>query len=243
MSNTFTGRTLIGDALADIGVLGVGRSLTPRDADFALRYLQETIDSWAAERLSMYQVLRTSFVWTANSQSLTIGPTGADLTLDPRPMWLASYTAVRVGQTYETPLTLWTREQWLNEEYKDVTDQIPRAIFMERNVTNNTIYLWPLPDTAFTLWLGTPEAVGTFADLTTSYTFPEGGYREAFRTRMGVKLARPFGKAAMLPELQQEANHAFGRIAALNDLGPPIMGRNDLSHRGNYDIYTDGYSQ
>lgn len=242
MSASFTATTLITDALTDIGVLGVGRPLTDRDAQLALRYLQELIDTAAGKRLSIYTVGRNSFTWTANQQTRTIGPSG-QLVLDPRPFWIASATAVRVGETDETPLTIWKRKQWLYELDKDATDAIPQAIYMESGQTNNTINAWPIPDTAFTLWLGTPTALSGFANLTTTYTFPEGGYREWFRKELALRLARPFGKRDMIPELKIDAKEAFGQVQQLNDDGPPIMAPNDLGGMGFYDVYTDSYGR
>ena len=238
MSYAGTALTLISDVLTDIGVLGIGRSLTDRDAQCALRYLQELIDSAAGKRLAMYTVARTSFLWTANQQSRTLGPSG-QLVLDPRPFWLASATAVRVGETDEHPVAIWTRQQWLYERDKDATADRPQAIYMEPGQTNNTLYAWPRPVTAFTLWLGTPTAIAGFANLDTTYTFPEGGYREWFRKALGLKVARAFGKQALIPELRREAKDAFGEVQRLNDDGPPIMAPNDLCGSGYDDVSAD----
>lgn len=241
MSFTTTATTLITDSLTDIGVLGVGRSLNSRDSTLALRYLQEFIDTTAGKLGAIYNVARTSFTWTANQQSRTIGPTGADLTLDPRPLWLVSATRVAVGETDEIPLDIWHRKRWLYEVDKAAEDDVPLAINLEPGPTNSTINAWPKPTSAFTLILGTPTALSGFANLTTSYTFPEGGYREWFRKELCVRLARPFGKAHLLggPDgLKQEAKDAFNQVERVTDQGPPEMAPNILGGNGYWDVYT-----
>lgn len=236
----FTGSQLIARSLSDIKVLGVGRHLTDRDAQVALVYLQELIDSWQIERLSIYTVARTSFTLVASTQTRTIGPS-AQYAVTPKPIYLASAMVIPVGSTIEQPVHIWERQRWLAEPQKSLTDLVPRAVYMEPGVTTNVLNFWPIPTTPATLWLGLPTGLVGFADLTTSYTFPPG-YHEAFRTELSKRLCRPFGKP-IDEDLKNEAKLAFGRIQRVNDDGPPLMGTDPaLSGQGGYyDVYADEY--
>jgi len=235
---TFTANQIMDRALRGIGVLGIGRTMTPLESDTALYYLQELIDSWQLKRLSIYSVLRTSFTLTADTQTFTIGPSGT-FVVTPKPIWLASAFVIPSGDTIEQKIDIWKRPQWLNEQNKALTDLWPRAVYMEPGATNNTLNLWPIQTTAPTLWLGMPTGLVGFADKTTQYTFPPG-YHEAFRTALEEKLAIPFGKRAMLNELKEAAGLAMGNIGAENDDGPPVMSIDRaITRRSYYDITVD----
>lgn len=235
----FTGAQLITRALFDIRVLGIGRALNDAQATIALPYLQEIIDSFKIERLAMYQVSFSPFTLVANQASRTIGPTG-QFVFSPVPRFLASASVKPVGQTLEQPVDIWPRTRYLAWHDKAATDLLPRAIYMEPGAVNNTIYFVPVPTTAATLMVGIPVGVEGFADLGTSYTFPEG-YHEVFRTELAYRLCRPFAKP-ITGDLLDDRKKAFGRIQRMNDDGPPIMDTDPaVGGYGYYDIETDDH--
>ncbi len=212
---TLTATQLITNALKDLRVLGVGRSLSAEDAASALVYLQEMIDSWAADKLTIYTVARTSYTLTADEENRTIGPTG-DFTA-VRPVWISSATVKEVGSDLEIPVDIWDRNRWLYEPLKTQENTIPTALYMEPTNPDATLHFWPVPTTAATLVLGVPTALVAFANLTTSYEFPPG-YGEALRTCLVRKLARPFGRP-LTADIVQDADDAMARIKRLNLVG------------------------
>ena len=225
--SAFTARTIITDALSDLGVLGVGRSLSDRDGAFALRYLQRLIDSGELDRRVIHTVLRSSYTLTANDGEYTIGPTGNFV--QARPIWIASATVKRVGEDLETPLHIMTRDEYLYYHDKTLTSQVPECLFMEPTVTNATLFLLPIPTTAATLVLGTPTALTGFANLSTTYTFTPG-YEDWFLLRLRNKLARPFGRP-LTQDMRDEEALAHKALERVNDSGPPVM-VNDFGGRG-----------
>lgn len=232
-----TATQMITRALVDIRVLGHGRPLHDRMAGVALPYLQELIDSWQIERLSIYSVAFTGFTLVADQATRTIGPSG-QFVVTPVPRFLASASVLPVGGTIEQPVAIWTRDEYLSYPDKTQTDLLPYALQMEPGAVNNTLRFIPVPTTAGTLKLGLPTGVTGFADLSTSYTFPEG-YHEAFRTELAYRLLRPFGKM-LTPDLERDRKTAFGRIQRQNDDGPPIMSSDPaVSGHGYYDVDRD----
>src|SRR3990167_2047321 len=190
--STINGRDLITDALTDLAVLGVGRSLSARDGELGLRYLQMILDSAELKPGSIYTVLRSSYTLVADTENRTIGPSGNYV--QARPIWIASATVKAVGSDAEDPLDILSRKQWLYLRDKTITAELPTAIFMEPTVTNATLHFVPVPTTAGTLVLGTPTAVVGFSGtLDTEYTFPPV-YWEWFQLLLRNKLARPFRK-------------------------------------------------
>jgi len=225
--STLTGEDLVTDALTDLAVLGVGRSLNDRDGTLALRYLQELIDSAELDRRVIYTVLRSSYTLVADTASRTIGPSGNYV--QARPIFLASATVKRVGEDLESPLHIMSRQEYLYYHDKTLTSEVPDSIFMEPTVTNATLFFIPVPTTAATLVVGTPTALTGFSDLTTEYTFTPG-YQEWFRLLLRNKLARPFGKA-LTADMRDEERMAWKRLERVNDPGPPPM-RNDYAPQG-----------
>lgn len=238
----FTGRQLIDRALRDIKYLGIGRSLVDRDASDALLYLQELVDWWKVKRLSMYQVVPQDFTLTSAVSSYNIGPglSSPHFAYDPKPIFLASVRVIPVGETIEQVVDIWTKDRYLAEPNKAMTDLYPRALWMQLGNTYNTFKTWPVPTTAATLRVGIPTGLNAFVDLSTSYTFPEG-YHRAFRTRLALTLARPFSKP-VTADLVADAEEAFSDIAKVNDTGPPTLASNpSLRPRGSYDVTLDDY--
>lgn len=225
--STLSGKDLVTDAVTDVAVLGVGRTLTDRDGTLGLRYLQELIDSAELDRRVIYTVLRSSYTLVANTASRTIGPTGNYV--QARPIFLASATVKRVGEDLETPLHILSRNEYLYYHDKTLTSEVPDSIFMEPTVTNATLYFIPVPTTAATLVVGTPTALVGFANLTTEYTFTPG-YQEWFRLKLRNKLARPFGKA-LTQDMKDEERMAWKALERVNDPGPPPM-KNDYVPQG-----------
>lgn len=235
--STLTARNLIGDGLTDLAVLGIGRSLSPRDGALGLRYLQELIDSAELDRPVIYTVARASYTLVANQSSRTIGPTGNFV--QARPLWIASALVQRVGEDLENPLEIWSRRRWLYEDDKTRTADIPEAIYMEPSITNATLYFVPVPTTAATLVIGTPTALTGFSGtIDTEYTFPPG-YQEWFRLRLRNKLARPFGKA-LTEDMRDEERTAWRQLERTNDPGPPPMGSDyPIEYGGGFLIETN----
>lgn len=241
-----TGTQIIDRALRGIKVLGIGRSLVDRDASYALPLLQEVVEAWKINRLAIYQVVKQPFTLTANTQAYNIGPgqVAPHFAYDPKPIYLSSASCLPSGQTVEQGVHIWTPAQWLNEPNPTLTDLVPRAVYMEHgpiSASYNILRFWPIPTSAPTIYLGIPTGLNAFVDLNTSYTFPEG-YGEAFRTVLQVKLATPFGKSALLPELEREANKALGALERVNDDDLPRLAVNPaLSQNSYYDVTLDDF--
>ena len=237
--STINGRDLITDALTDLAVLGVGRSLSARDGELGLRYLQMIIDSAELKPGSIYTVLRSSYTLVANTENRTIGPSGNYV--QARPIWIASAKAKAVGSDFENNVDILNRKEWLNIPDKTITGELPLALFMEPTVTNATLHFYPVPTTAGTLVVGTPTAVTGFSGtLDTDYTFPPG-YWEWFQLLLRNKLARPFTRP-LTQDMLDEERTAWRTLERVNDPGPPPM-RNDFpsDYGSGFDIQSNTY--
>ena len=66
----------INGALRLIGQLAEGETPSAATSDDALTALNQMLDSWSAERLSVFSTQDQMFTWPASTKSRTIGPTG-----------------------------------------------------------------------------------------------------------------------------------------------------------------------
>lgn len=235
----YTVRNLITDALNDLGVYGpVDGDVEYDDLAMGMRHLVLMTDSFQAQRLLLWTVVRTTFSLVANQRDYTIGLTGSNVTAG-RPIWIASAKVIPVGDTQELPLHLFTRAEWFAEPFKTLKDQWPRALLYEpTGAIQGTFTVWPVPTTAATIVYATPSALQVPATLDTVLSFPPG-YLEAWQMNLALRLARPFRTPAT-QELKEAAKDALGVIKRLNDEGPPPS-KADLAvaGRGRWDIFSN----
>lgn len=239
-----TARELIIDALTEIGILGAEEILDAADQATALRYLQQMIRRFQADRLLLYTVLRTLYVLTVNQQTRTIGlaGTGANF-IGPRPLWVSHVGVIPVGADYEIEvLPYHDRDAWLGEPIKTLTDQYPsRYLYEPSGVDTGTFTFWPVPQTGATVAVSSPVPLQTPVDENTVLTFPDGGYEEAWRLNLAKRLQRPF-MVPPDPELRDDARLALGALRRVNDGAPPYSRSDEaVTGGGGFDIRSNGY--
>lgn len=233
---------VITDALEEIGAMGEGVPPAPEDMQKALRVLQMMHDSDEAERLMLYTVARATFALTASQQTRTIGAggnfdTGANT---ERPVFIEHVGVTPVGQTMEIPIVPYeSREEWLAEPFKALTDLYPRRYWYEPTYPLGTFTFWPVPTTAATVAIATAVRLTSPAGLTTDLAFPPG-YHEAWHYNLAKRLQRPFRKPQD-PSLATDAKAALGRVKRLNDPGPPRAQVDAalIAGGGGFDIYSN----
>ena len=201
---TTTARQLIAGALKIIGVLDASEAADAADEADCLRMLHSLIDSWGTQRQTIFTVTRSTYTWTANTTSFTIG-TGASFS-QQRPVWIdnAAYVIPDSDPATEVPLWILTDQQYADQSVKPLTATLPSWLYY--NPTSpvatgyGTLYLGPIPTQNVTLVLYWPTAVVQFTDLTTSYILPPS-YERALRTNLGVEVAPMYGVKPQVIEL------------------------------------------
>ena len=242
-----TANELIERALHTIGVLATGETATASETNDALVSLNNMIDTWATERLTIYTVARTVFDLTSGTQDYTIG-TGGTFNI-VRPIWIVEASIITdstaaAAQKIELPIAqAMTPTEWQEVTLKGLQSTYPLGIYYDRNWTAGlaTISVWPIPNVAnVQLVLYTPIALTQFADLTTAYTFPPG-YEEAMRYQLCLRLAPEFG-AMVPPDVRLLASDTFANIKRVN-MTPDTLGIDAAltAEGGRYDWRTDRY--
>lgn len=190
-----TVRDLIKGALRPIGVLASGETLSAEDQADALSVLNNMIESWSIEGLSIPYITREEFTLTSNDGSYTIGSSGDFNTTRPIRIEKAKIEDQSQSPTAEYPLDIITSKEWADIITKDLSSDFPQKLYYESTYPLGTIKLYPVPSTANKLVLYTEKALTAFASANTSVLLPEG-YFEALRLNLAVRIAPEYGKEA-----------------------------------------------
>lgn len=181
-------------ALKELGVLAETETPTAEAAADALAALNRMVDQWAAERLQIFTVTRTTWTITSGTQNYAVG-TGQVVNV-ARPVFVDHINYLDTSPTpdLELPLAQFTEDGWAGLPDKAQTSPQPTSFYYNPTYPYGLISLWPVP-TGTTLQgvLYAPQAVAAFATLATAVALPPG-YEEAICTNLAVRLAASYEK-------------------------------------------------
>lgn len=196
--NAQSATTLIYSALrlCREGLTRPGRTASTEELADGFTRLNDMLNAWGVERLTMYRVLRTTRALAASTASYTIGSGGAIDIVRPDKIEAAGLILdVNAVPVYEKPIDVITDQRWRRIQQKDLENPLAQGVYFDHGWSAGLgrVYLWPIPSVGTTtLVLYSLVALTAFADLTTCYTFPPG-YGEAIRYQLALRLARDFG--------------------------------------------------
>lgn len=189
-----TANNLIQSAMRKMQVLGEDVSPTAQQASDGLYALNGLLDLWSIERLMVYQVQQGSYSWGANVASRTIG-SGGDFDTS-RPIRIEKRgNFFRTSGNLDYPLAIYPRELYDSIIQKGAGGSIPEHLFHDTNFPTMTLYAYPVPSEALTLYLNTWKPLQQFTALTSQLLLPPG-YQVAIETNLAVFWAPEFGRAA-----------------------------------------------
>lgn len=233
-----TAADLIDAALTEIGVRAAGETLSAAEASEGLSTLNRMLDSWAAERLAIYTISRTTWTITASDGSYTVG-TGANVNR-ARPVSVdhVNYIDTSTDPDTEYPLAKLTEDAYAGITLKALTSETPQAWYYNPTYPTGTLELWPVP-TSSTLQgvMYAPTAVAQFTALTTAVSVPPG-YERAIIKNLALELAPSYGKkvdaalAIQAQEAKATIKRANKRLADLT-IDPAAL----IGSQSGYDIY------
>lgn len=208
-----TARDIIDGALTELGVRAAGETLAAADASEGLLSLNRMLDAWAAERLMIHTVTRTTWTISANDGQYTVG-TGANVNR-ARPMTVDHVAVIDTDTDPDTesPLGKLTDDGWAAVSQKAQTSDTPQVWYYNPTYPTGTLDLWPIPTSStLTGVMYAPTAVTQFTDLTTAVSVPPG-YERALVKNLAVELAPAYGRKvdAVLAIQAQEAKAVIKR--------------------------------
>jgi len=194
-----------------------------------LARLNMLVGEWANESLTIPATGRFKFPLIGGkggpTNPYTIGP-GGDLNI-ARPT--SQNHVVGAGLEYgtppfpfelEIPRGVATSEGWQQERIKDLPNTIFTWVYYRPDFSGGfgSIFLWPVPtDLTNSLVLYIDLALGTFPDLTTQFSVPDG-YDAALFTNLALKLMRSYGRltADQRMALKEDARDTLATIKRSN---------------------------
>ena len=187
---SLTVQNIIDLAAKDIGVLASGESLQPEEYTDALNKFNSLLDSWDAERLSIFAVNRNQYALSNGVGSYTMG-TGGSLTGAVRPISIRA--ANIIANSFSTPMKIVSAEEYNAIPTKTDTSIAPKILYSDNDFPLTTIYVQPLPNGTPTLELYTWEPMPQFASLSTTFAMPPA-YQRALEYNLALDLAAMFGR-------------------------------------------------
>jgi len=214
-----TALDLISSALRLINVAAAGETVSLDMANDGLQTLNDMIDSWNSQRLTIFTTTAGDFPLIGNQATYTVG-TGGDINI-PRPPMIDAMSAILLlnpAQPVEVPIALYDVDQWQNQvPVKNVPGTFPIIAYDDGGFPFRTLSMWPIPATSGNnLRLYYWQALTEPATLATTISVPPG-YRKAFRFNLAVDLAPEYG----VPVPAAVLKGAIESMAALKSLNMP----------------------
>jgi hypothetical protein len=188
---TTTAGDQINGALRLIGMLAEGETPSAATSQDALTALNQMIDSWNTERLSVFSTQDQVFSWAPGLISRTLGPTGDFV--GNRPILLDDSTYFRdPANGVSFGIKIINQQQYNGIAVKTVTSTYPQVIWVNMTYPDIEMYIYPVPTKVLEWHFISVEEITQPATLATSLVFPPG-YLRAFRFNLACEIAAEFG--------------------------------------------------
>jgi hypothetical protein len=204
----------INGALRLIGMLADGETPSAEVSDSALSALNQMLDSWSTERLSVFATQDQSITWPASTLTQTLGPTGT--LVGNRPIELDDSSYFRdptTGISYGIKFI--NQQQYDGIAVKTVTSTYPQIMFVNYDMPNVSMFIYPVPTRALEFHFISVAELSQPAVLATDLIFPPG-YLRAFKYNLACEIAPEFGIEAS-PTVQRVAMVSKRNLKRINN--------------------------
>lgn len=188
---TTTAYDQICGALRLIGQLAEAETPSAATANDALTALNQMIDSWNAERLSIFSTQDQVFSWAPGLIHRTLGPSGDFV--GNRPVLIDDSTYFKdpaSGISYGIKII--NQQQYDGIAVKTVTSTYPQVMWINMDYPNIDMYIYPVPTKLLEWHFISVTELDQPATLATTLAFPPG-YLRAFRYNLACEIAAEFG--------------------------------------------------
>lgn len=210
---------LITRSMKMIGALASGEVPTDSEAADALNSVNEMLDSWTSEKLTVFKISIEEFALTPLTQVYTMGPGGLFNTTRPSKIDRISIVSLtNPVQPLELPMELYTDWTWQQQPVKNIQTTLPTAVYDDGGYPLRSLSYWPIPTVPVNTRIYSWTALTQFPDLVTDINFPPG-YPEAIRYNLALRLIAemPGGyNPVMIAATQPLAVESLARIKSMN---------------------------
>jgi hypothetical protein len=209
----YTAGDQINRALRLLGILAEGETPSAAMSQDALMAMQQMIESWNTERLSVFCTQEQVFTWPSGLISRTLGPTGNFVGL--RPVLLEDSTYFRAPNNVSYGIKFINQQQYNGIAVKTVTSTYPQVIFVNMTFPDVEMFIYPRPTQDLEWHFVSVEELSNPATLATNLFFPPG-YLRAFAYNLAMEIAPEFGVEPS-PQVQRIAMTAKRNLKRINN--------------------------
>jgi hypothetical protein len=234
-----TAGDIINGSLRLLGVLAEGEVPSAETSQDALRAMNQMIDSWNTERLSVFSTQDQIFMWPAGQLSRTMGPSGDFV--GNRPVLLDDATYFKdPGTGVSYGIKFINQQQYNGIAVKAVTSTYPQVIFVNMTFPDIEMYIYPRPTRELEWHFISVEELTQPATLATQLHFPPG-YLRAFRYNLACEMAPEFGvePSSQVRRLAMSSKRNIKRINNPDDI--MSMPYSLVATRQRFNVYAGNY--
>ena len=230
---------IINGSLRLLGVLAEGETPSAETSQDALTAMNQMIDSWNTERLSVFSTQDQVFLWPAGLLSRTLGPSGDFV--GNRPVLLDDSTYFRDPSTNVSyGIKFINQQQYDGIAVKTVTSTYPQVMFINMTYPDIEMFIYPKPFRDLEWHFISVEELSQPATLATELHFPTG-YLRAFRYNLACEFAPEFG-VEPTPQVMRIAMASKRNLKRINNPDDIMaMPYSLVTQRQRYNIYAGNY--
>jgi hypothetical protein len=241
---TYSAGDQINRALRLLGVLAEGETSSASVMQDSLMAMNQMIDSWNTERLSVFSTIDQIVNWPVGSINATLGPSGSLVRLNGtavRPILVDDATYFRDPQTNVSyGIKLINQQQYNGIAVKTVTSTYPQVMFVNMTYPDIDIYLYPKPTRLLEFHFISVQELSQPATLSTTLAFPPG-YLRAFTYNLAMEIAPEFGVEPS-PQVQRIAMTSKRNLKRINNPDDVMsMPYAIVATRQRFNVYAGNY--
>ena len=236
---TTTAGDQINGALRLIGQLAEGETPSAATSQDSLTAMNQMLDSWSSERLSVFSTQDQVFTWTQGYISRTLGPTGDFV--GNRPVLLDDATYFRdPSNNISFGIKIINQQQYDGIAVKTVTSTYPQVLWINMDMPNVSMYIYPVPTKALEWHFISVTELTEPATLATELVIPPG-YLRAFRFNLACEIAAEFGvePPASVQRIAMSSKRNIKRINNPDDV--MSLPYSIVATRQRFNIYAGNY--
>jgi hypothetical protein len=229
----------INRALRLLGVLAEGETPSAAVSQDALAALNQMVDSWNTERLSVFSTQDQVFNWPASVRSRTLGPSGDFV--GNRPILLDDATYFRdPGTNVSFGIKIINQQQYDGIAVKTVTSTYPQVLWINMTYPDVEMYIYPVPTRLLEWHFVSVDELTNPATLATTLAFPPG-YLRAFAYNLAMEIAPEFGVEPS-PQVQRIAMTSKRNLKRINNPDDVMsMPYSLVASRQRFNVYAGNY--
>ncbi len=234
-----TAGDIINGSLRLLGVLAEGEVPSAETSQDALNAMNQMIDSWNTERLSVYSTQDQVFTWPSGVISRFLGPTGDFI--GNRPVLLDDSTYFRdPGTGVSYGIKFINQQQYDGIAVKTVTSTFPQVMWINMSFPDIEMYVYPRPLRDLEWHFISVEELAQPATLATTLHFPPG-YLRAFRYNLATEMAPEFGMepSSQVMRIAMTSKRNLKRINNPEDI--MSMPYSLVASRQRFNVYAGNY--